>query len=107
MGGRLGVGPYPKLGQLQQEFAPRREGNAQPAAYYEDQKKMQWLQQEHGVSLFMGVHADGVTMDGTRIESITARNVLSGERLRFRAQLFADCTGYHRLSGWCRLAHGT
>lgn len=93
MGGRLGVGPYPKLGQLQQEFAPCREGNAQPAAYYEDQKKMQWLQQEHGVSLFMGVHADGVTMDGARIASITARNVLSGERLRFRAPLYADCTG--------------
>lgn len=93
MGGRLGVGPYPKLGQLQQEFCPVREGNAQPAAYYEDQKKMQWLQQEHGVSLFMGIHANVVHTRGNHIESIEGSNVLSGERIRFRAPLFVDCTG--------------
>lgn len=93
MGGRLGVGPYPKLGQLQQEFCPVREGNAQPAAYYEDQKKMQWLQQEHGVSLFMGIHANVVYTRGNHIESIEGSNVLSGERIRFRAPLFVDCTG--------------
>lgn len=93
MGGRLGVGPYPKLGQLQQEFCPVREGNAQPAAYYEDQKKMQWLQQEHGVSLFMGIHANVVHTRGNHIESIEGSYVLSGERIRFRAPLFVDCTG--------------
>ena len=93
MGGRLGVGPYPQLGQLQQEFCPVREGNAQPAVYYEDQKKMQWLQQEHRVSLFMGVHANVVHTRGNHIESIEGSNVLSGERIRFRAPLFVDCTG--------------
>ena len=93
MGGRLGVGPYPRLGQLQQEFAPSREGNAQPADYYEDQKKMAWLQAEHGVSLFLGVHANGVHTKDGRIEYVTARNVTSGERLKFSAPLFADCTG--------------
>ena len=93
MGGRLGVGPYPQLGEMQQEFAPTREGNAQPAGNYEDEKKMQWIGGEKNVSLFLGMHATEVRKNGDRISSIIARNVVTGERVEFAAPLFADCTG--------------
>lgn len=93
MGGRLGVGTYPSLGEMQQEFAPTREGNAQPADYYEDSKKMEWIKGEKGVSLFLGVRATDVVAKDGSIESVTGRNIYSGERMVFRAPLFVDCTG--------------
>ena len=93
MGGRLGVGPYPLLGEMQQEFAPTREGNAQPAGNYEDEQKMRWMSGEKNVSLFLGMHANEVRKDGNRIVSVVARDVVTGERVEFAAPLFADCTG--------------
>ena len=46
LGGRIEAGPYKELGNLQKEFGPVRGGNAQPAEFYEDQKKMDWLLKE-------------------------------------------------------------
>ena len=53
MGGAIEIGKYPELGGLQKEFGPVKEGNAQPAGNYEDHKKMEWLQAETNVSLFL------------------------------------------------------
>ncbi|NDV58240.1 FAD-dependent oxidoreductase [Bacteroides sp. 519] len=39
LGGRIEAGPYKELGNLQKEFGPLKEGNAQRANYYEDSKK--------------------------------------------------------------------
>lgn len=39
LGGALELGKYPALGAMQKEFGPLKEGNAQPAANYEDEKK--------------------------------------------------------------------
>ncbi len=47
--GYIGVGPHPKLGDLQKEFNPRRGGNAQSADVYEDKRKMDFVQNEKNV----------------------------------------------------------
>ena len=58
LGGRIEEGTYKELGGLQKEFGPEKGGNAQPAEYYEDQKKMDWLAGEKNVSLFPELSRD-------------------------------------------------
>lgn len=93
LGGRIEAGPYKELGNLQKEFGPTRGGNAQPADYYEDQKKMDWLLKEKNVSLFTNYRAIAVEKEGNRITAIIAKHIETGEEKRFEAPLFSDCTG--------------
>ncbi len=93
LGGRIEVGPYKELGNLIKEFGPAKGGNAQPADYYEDQKKMDWILQEKNISLFCNYHVNAVKMEGNSINEVVAQHIESGERLSFKAPLFADCTG--------------
>lgn len=93
LGGRISIGPYPELGNLQKEFGPVRGGNAQPADYYEDERKQQFLAAEPNLTLFPNFRVVGVRMDGRRIASVTARHIESGQAVEFAAPLFADCTG--------------
>lgn len=93
LGGRIAIGPYPELGNLQKEFGPLRGGNAQPADHYEDEKKQQFLAAEPNLTLFPNFRVVGVRMDGRRIASVTARHIESGQAVEFAAPLFADCTG--------------
>ena len=93
LGGSIEIGKYPELGGLQKEFGPSSGGNAQPAEIYEDQKKMDWLLAQKGVTLFLNLRALAVKMDGDRIVSVTAKHIETGEEIEFRGKLFADCTG--------------
>lgn len=93
LGGRIEMGPYKELGGLQKEFGPEKGGNAQPAATYEDQKKLDWLAREERVSLFLNYRVIGVEKEGDRIVAVTAKHIENGSELRFEAPLFSDCTG--------------
>jgi hypothetical protein len=93
LGGRIEVGPYPALGNLLKEFGPTREGNAQPADYYEDDKKAAIVAAEKNITLFANYRATAVEMEGDRIVAVIARHTERGEELRFAAPLFSDCTG--------------
>lgn len=93
LGGHIEAGPYKELGNLQKEFGPTRGGNAQPADYYEDQKKMDWLLKEKNVSLFTNYRAIAVEKEGNRITAVIAKHIETGEEKRFEAPLFSDCTG--------------
>jgi len=115
--------PYPKLGNLVDEIGPvghwnlweaKREPdsprsqrilaiienhpekkihNAGPASNYEDQKKIDVVRAEKNIRLCLNMHVNEVEIDGNRIVSVTAQNIRTGERLKFRAHLFADCMG--------------
>lgn len=93
LSGVIEAGPYPNLGNLVKEFGQTRRGNAMPGDYYEDERKMEFVTAEPNISLFLSCRGTGVEMDGSRIAALLARNILTGELLRFRAPLFADCTG--------------
>jgi len=93
LGARIKLDPYPALGNLVNEIGPARGGNAQPKAYYEDEKKLQAVLDEPNISLFLNHHVNEVEMEGSVIKRVVARNLESGERLAFSAPLFADCTG--------------
>ncbi len=93
LGGRIEAGPYKELGNLQKEFGPTRGGNAQPGDYYEDEKKQQLVENEKNISLFANYRAIAVEMDGSKIKSVIAKHIETGEEKTFTAPIFADCTG--------------
>ena len=93
LGARINLEPYPALGNLVNEIGPQRGGNAQPKAYYEDQKKLNAVLNESNISLFLNYHANEVVMKGNAIKKVIAENLQNGEKLVFEAPLFADCTG--------------
>ena len=93
LGGRIEAGPYKELGNLQKEFGPERGGNAQPADYYEDDKKDEIIANEKNITLFSNYRAIGVNMDGQKIVSVIAKHIESGKELTFNAPFFSDCTG--------------
>ena len=93
LGGRIETGIYKELGGLQKEFGPSRAGNAKPAAYYEDQKKMDWITKEKNVSLFLNYRAIAVEKKGNQISAVIVKHIETGEEKRFEAPVFSDCTG--------------
>jgi hypothetical protein len=93
LGGRINVEPFPALGDVVKEIGPSRGGNAQPAEYYEDEKKMEMVLAEENISLFNNYRAFGVKTKGSRITEVHARHIETSEELTFSAPLFADCTG--------------
>ena len=93
LGGRIKVEPYPALGDVVNEIGPSRGGNAQPAEYYEDEKKMEMLLAEVNITLFANCRAYAVKMDSSKITDVYARNIENSKELAFSAPLFADCTG--------------
>lgn len=93
MGGHINIGPYERLGDLQKEFNPSNGGNAKPAEYYEDARKMDFVMSEPNISLFAPYHVCRADTAGGRITSVTAQHIESGCEVRLVAPLFADCTG--------------
>ncbi|MEA5046061.1 MAG: FAD-dependent oxidoreductase [Petrimonas sp.] len=93
LGGRINLDPYPKLGDVVNEIAPLRGGNAQPGDYYEDEKKLEMVNAEKNISLFLNFRAFKVEKEGTTIKMVFARHIESSEEVSFSAPLFADCTG--------------
>ncbi len=93
LGGRIKVEPFPALGEVIKEIGPSRGGNAQPADYYEDEKKMEMVLAEENISLFTNYRAFKVKTKGSWITEVHARHIENSEELSFTAPLFADCTG--------------
>jgi len=93
LGGRINLSPYPALGNLVNEIGPDKGGNAQPASFYEDQKKLNAVTSEKNIALFLNYRANSVEKEGELIKSVRAVNIENSKELMFEAPLFADCTG--------------
>jgi len=93
LGARIKLDPYPELGNLVNEIGPERGGNAQPGAFYEDDRKMLAVLEEENISLFLNYHANEVVTKDNKIMTILATHIENGKKMIFTAPLFADCTG--------------
>lgn len=93
LGGSIECGPYPNLGNMIKEFGHTKKGNAKAAENYEDGKKMSFVGDEENISLFLNCHVTDVEMKDGRIVALLARDIETGELMRFSAPLFSDCTG--------------
>lgn len=93
LGGRIETGIYKNLGNLQKEFGPVNGGNAMPASRYEDQKKMDVVEKEHNITLYLNNRAVEVKKDGNMIKTVIIQNIETGVRTSISAPLYSDCTG--------------
>ena len=80
------------LKMLDTEHYPN--GSAQ--AYDEDEKRMANVKKYSNINLFLNWRAYDASSKNDIIEFVDARHTNTGERIRFNAPLFADCTG----DGW-------
>jgi len=65
-----------------------------------DERRLEVVQAEKNISLFLNWHAFAVSMQGNRIAAVDAKNVTSGEERRFAAPLFIDSTGDGSIGAW-------
>ncbi len=93
LGGRINLEPFPKLGDVVKEIGPSKGGNAKPADFYEDAKKLEMVRAEKNISLFLNWQVFAVRTTGNRIKEVIARHIETSQELSFPAPLFADCTG--------------
>ncbi len=93
LNGNIHQPPYPRLGDVVAELDPGKRGNAQPASYYNDDKKLRVVRAEPNIHLFLNTHAFQVEKRRDRIVAVLARELTTSRELRFTAPLFADCTG--------------
>lgn len=86
----------PRSRKILEEIAKHPEKkihNAGPASNYGDEKKINVVENEPNISLFLNTHVFHAEIQRDRIISVIGRNILSGEELEIRGKLFADCTG--------------
>jgi hypothetical protein len=93
LGGRINLEPYPQLGNIVNEIGPGMVGNARPASYYEDDRKLVAIQAEKNISLFLNYRATSIEKTYEQISAVIATQTENSVQLRFTAPLFADCTG--------------
>lgn len=94
LGAYQNIPPYPRLGDVLAEFGPKRGGNAESAANYEDDRKLAIIKAEKNIRLFLNEHVNGVkTNEMGRILSVRSISTKTGVATWFEAANFADCTG--------------
>ena len=93
--GRLDVGPFPRNADIVKELRPWKNGQPPDAELFrwDDSRALGIVQAEKNVALFLSTRAFAVEKAGDRIAAVVAKNVRTGEEMKFRAPLFADCTG--------------
>lgn len=67
--------------------------NAGPLSNYGDDKKRAIVEGEDNVDLFLNMHVYAIEKLDNKIISVLAKNIETGEILKFKGDFFADCTG--------------
>ena len=112
LGGVPHAAPYPNIGNVVAEIGPiMGSGGTYPAEYYEDnRKKMAFeLSKPDRWKLLLNTAVVDLERDGNRITAVITRSCIDGSETRYRARLFADCTGdgtLARMMG-CETMYGT
>ncbi len=70
--------------------------NGSPEAYAEDQKRHRNISRYKNIEVFLNTRAYSAEAANNKVQSVDAGNTHTGERIRFTAPYFADCTG----DGW-------
>ncbi|MDD4921445.1 MAG: FAD-dependent oxidoreductase [Bacteroidales bacterium] len=76
--------PYKNIGNVVAEI-----GNV----YSDHDRVMTIINNEPNISLFTNKNADGVVMDGKRIKTVFATDILTSQKHQFNCKYVADCSG--------------
>lgn len=87
-------GPYPRIGEIVDEFSENAKKSPGTYEEFEDAKKEAIVRAEENIDLFLNHHAYEVQTEGNRITSVTTLNTKSSERTKFVGRNFVDCTGH-------------
>lgn len=92
--GEIRRGKYPRIGEIVNEVADS--ASKSPGTYeeFEDAKKEAIVRAEPNIDLFLHHHAYEVEAENNQVKSVTAFDTRTGNRAKFTAPLFADCTGH-------------
>jgi hypothetical protein len=99
LGGGIHQPPYPQLGNVVQEIGPIfGGGGTYPAEVYEDARKEKVFSLRSAARCKLVLNERVIAVerdqsDPTRIAAYVAHNIRTGAETRYRARLFADCTG--------------
>lgn len=99
MGGRTHIGRYPELGNVVREITPIiGSGGTHEKEWYEDVRKHNVFLLHNPSQYTLALNESVVAverdpLDNKRIVSVIARSTITGKEKRYRASLFADCTG--------------
>lgn len=70
--------------------------NGSPEAYAEDKKRLRNVEKYPNIHLYLNWRAYDAEAENDQIRWVDARHTSTGERIRFKAPYYADCTG----DGW-------
>ena len=70
--------------------------NGSPEALKDEKKRNLAVENQPGISLFLNYRAYEADTAAQQISWVDARHISTGERIRFKAPYYADCTG----DGW-------
>ncbi|HLP74327.1 MAG TPA: FAD-dependent oxidoreductase [Bacteroidales bacterium] len=70
--------------------------NGSPESVIDDRKRMDYMKSFRNISIFLNTRAYASNTASDSITSVDVKNTSTGERIRFIAPLFIDCTG----DGW-------
>jgi len=99
LGGNIHTDPYPNLGNVVEKIAPvYGYTGTLPSEYYEDKRKELAFRYFHKdrYKLVLNervIEAEKDSNDPKKITAYIGRNVITGKETRYKARLFADCTG--------------
>jgi hypothetical protein len=94
--GKVNFEPYPRIGDVVREIVPERRPdskNAQAAEVFDDQRKLDLVQAEPNIKLFLERRMNRATAIDGHIHSIECQHTRTGERIRLNGHWFLDSTG--------------
>ncbi len=90
-------GLFPRLGEIVEELVDRPKQSPGTDEEFNDAKREAIVRNEKNISLFLNHYCYKVETNNGRIIAVVAFDIKTGERKRFTADYFADCTGHARI----------
>src|SRR5690606_16787067 len=84
---------FPKIGNIVRELSTGYKREAGGEEHYGDDLKLEKVRNEKNISLYLSTHIYDVEKTENNITAVIGRNIITGEKYRFGADYFVDCTG--------------
>jgi len=90
-------GLFPRLGEIVEELVDRPSQSPGHETEFNDARREAIVRAEKNISLFLNHYVYKVETKDNRIVAVVAFDTRTGERKRFTADYFSDCTGHARV----------
>ncbi len=88
------------MADIIREIEDKAKASPAPAEQFVDDKKLNVVQAEKNITLFLGHHAYGLEMKDKEISAVNLLEVKTGKLKQVNGTLFADCTGHGFIGQW-------